>query len=51
METLILQLIPQLSNYPFLLVITEITFAFFFGGFIFSGFWNLITSLIGGKRR
>lgn len=49
MENLILQLIPSLTNYPFLLIVTDITFAFFFGGFIFSAFWNLITTLLGGK--
>ena len=50
MENLILTLIPNLSNYPLLLIITEVVFAFFFGGFIFSGFWNLILSLMGGKK-
>lgn len=42
METLILLLIPNLQYYPFLLIITEITFAFFFGGFIFSSLWGLV---------
>ena len=51
METLILTLIPSLNLYPFLLIITEIIFALFFGGFIFSSFWNLIISLLGGKTR
>ena len=50
MENIILTLIPTLTNYPFLLVITEMCFAFFFGGFIFSGFWNLIITLLGGKK-
>lgn len=50
METLILLLIPSLSNYPFMLIVTEICFAFFFGGFIFSSFWNLVSTLLGGKR-
>lgn len=51
MENLILSLIPELSNYPFLLVLTEMCFTFFFGGFIFSGFWNLVISLLGGNRQ
>lgn len=50
MEVLILSLIPSLIDYPFFLIITEICFAFFFGGFVFSSFWNLITTLLGGKR-
>ena len=49
MENLILTLIPGLSNYPFMLIITEICFAFFFGGFIFSAFWNLVITLLGGR--
>lgn len=50
MENLILTLIPQLQNYPYFLVITEMCFAFFFGGFIFSSLWNLVTTLLGGKK-
>lgn len=43
MEAVILALIPGLSNYPFLLNVCSVLFAFFFGGFIFSAFWGLIT--------
>lgn len=50
MEVLILSLIPGLVDYPFLLIITEICFAMFFGGFVFSGFWNLIITLLGGRK-
>lgn len=43
MEAIILALIPGLSNYPFFLSLTSVLFSFFFGGFIFSAFWGLIT--------
>lgn len=47
MEAIVLALIPGLSNYPFLLAFVCCVFALFFGGFIFSAFWNL---LIGFKK-
>ena len=51
MDTLIQTICPQLVHYPLLLAIAEMCFAFFFGGFIFSGFWNLLMILLGGKRQ
>lgn len=49
METLILNLIPGLDSYPFLLKIIDILFALYFGGFIFSAFWGLLTGYKGYK--
>lgn len=43
METIVLALVPGLADYPFLLSAACLLFAFFFGGFIFSAFWSLIT--------
>lgn len=43
MEAIVLALIPGLQNYPFLLTLVCCIFALFFGGFIFSAFWSLIT--------
>lgn len=47
METIILNFIPQLSNYPLLLILTEILTFLFFGGFIFGGFWKLFSDYTG----
>ena len=47
MEAIILALVPGLRDYPFLLNAAGLVFAFYFGGLIFSGFWNLLT---GWKR-
>lgn len=49
MEAIILSLVPQLSNYPFLLAIVEVIFALYFGGMIFSSFWGLLTGFRGFK--
>lgn len=43
METVILALVPALADYPFLLAIAECLIALFFGSFVFSAFWGLIT--------
>lgn len=43
MEAVILSLIPAVQNYPFLLALCECIIALFFGSFIFSAFWGLIT--------
>lgn len=50
MEEIILRLIPSLVNYPIFLIFTEILTYIFFGGFIFSGLWNLITGYRVNKR-
>lgn len=51
MDQFIFTICPILQQYPFFLVVAELCFAFFFGGFIFSGFWNLIMTLMGGKTK
>lgn len=42
MDSFVLSFIPLLSHYPLLLVLVETVTFLFFGGFIFSGIWNLI---------
>lgn len=49
MEAIILSLIPQLADYPFLLNITAVLFALYFGGLIFNAFWGLLTGFKGFK--
>ena len=47
MESLILRFMPILDNYPVFLIFVEIVCFCFFGGFIFSAFWNLIMKVFG----
>lgn len=47
MEEMILRFIPGLTNYPIFLIIAEIVTFLFFGGIIFSSFWNIINKFRG----
>lgn len=49
MEAVVLSLLPSLSNYPFLLLLVCTLFVIYFGGFIFSCFWGLLTGFRGFK--
>ena len=43
MEAVIIALVPALADYPFLLALAEMLIALFFGSFIFSAFWGMLT--------
>ena len=43
MEEIIIRLIPTITDYPIFLIFTEILTYLYFGGFIFSALWNLVT--------
>lgn len=51
MEEIILTFIPSLINYPIFLILVELITFIFFGGFIFSSLWNLITGYTIGKYK
>lgn len=51
MENVILEFIPILDQYPFLLAIVECCTFLFFGGIIFSSLWNLITGYAFNSKR
>lgn len=42
METMILDFIPGLADYPLLLIIVELLAFLFFGGIIWSELWGLL---------
>lgn len=48
MEAIVIALIPVLNDYPFLLALVETIFALFFGSFIFSGIWKMLTGWFDG---
>lgn len=43
MEAIVLALFPSLSDYPFLLTYVSCILCLFFGSFVFSGIWKLLT--------